>query len=179
MHGVLTSQSLAAYITSRNIALNRCILAEITAFQATPALLSLFPSSVRPYRGGFSSTRGVPSMLGRVWATNLITRGSVRGVNPTHGCRGALYRTVANRRCLLLNVPLHKAPDWLNEGTTGQHEEHDGGGTSVVAVNASLARLDRLGQTSGRYNQMQNHLGTSARAAEVQEIRDEALSDSS
>lgn len=84
---VLTSLDMAANITSRNMALKRCILAEMTAFQPRPALRLLFPSCLCPYWGGFFSSRGILSMLCRVYTTNLITSQSVRWVNSTHGRR--------------------------------------------------------------------------------------------
>lgn len=87
---VLTSLDMAANITSRNMALKRCILAEMTAFQPTPALRLLFASCLCPYWGGFFSSRGILSMLCRVYTTNLITSWSVRWVNSAHGRRVAL-----------------------------------------------------------------------------------------
>lgn len=67
-----TSLGMPANMTSRNMALKRCILGGMVAPQPTPGPAAL-PSLVSLYWGGFFRHRGVPLTLCRLCATNLIT----------------------------------------------------------------------------------------------------------
>lgn len=70
---VLTSPGMTANITSRNMALKRCILVEMFASQPTPVPAAVPPCFFYRYWGGFFTYRGIPSMLYRLCATSLIT----------------------------------------------------------------------------------------------------------
>ena len=65
---------MTANITRRNMALNRCIPVEMIASEPTPVPAALHPPVRVPHWGGFSGYRGIPLMLCRLRATNLITR---------------------------------------------------------------------------------------------------------
>lgn len=71
--GVLTLQGKTANIKSRNIALKRCISAEVIVSKQRPVPADLPPASF-PYWGGFFRHRQIPSMMCRLCATSLITR---------------------------------------------------------------------------------------------------------
>lgn len=80
--GLLTSQGMTANITSRNMALKRCIPVEMIASRqaALPAALSLSLFLSQPaassslHWGGFFGYTGIPVTLCRRCATSLITR---------------------------------------------------------------------------------------------------------